>query len=221
MNWLRAAARRWGISILIACAILGFAFSIIAGAYLLTEQRKQNTRRLDQERRLRMANEERRRFVDAQIRFTTYVLCRSSGRTPKECNRIANGTILPPNLTLDQIEARFARIAEIQVQRIFVKGKPGLSGERGSAGARGARGAQGSRGATGIRGSAGRPGAKGERGEKGERGAPGQRGAQGERGVQGIQGIQGIQGPSGAGGSCVWVIIRIPSSGEYTVCTKG
>jgi hypothetical protein len=199
--------RRWWIPLLLACAILAFGFSLAFGIVLLNRQRQENTQRLVRERAARMDAEEHRRANDAQLRFTTYVLCRSGGRTPKECNRISKGTILPPNLTLDQIEAHLGKIAEIQVQRIFVKGQPGLSGERG---------------ATGVRGAPGSPGARGSNGRPGE---SGERGSQGQRGATGARGPPGPPGPSGPPGSCpagsAWKLVGIPSVGEAWICKVG
>lgn len=213
MKLLRNGYRKWGMAILIVCAVLGFAATIIFGIYLLNKQREQNTQLFAQERRARMAAEERRRHVDTQIRLNAYVLCRSGGRTPKECRRISQGTILPPNLTLEDIEAHFAKIAEIQVQRIFVKGEPGLTG---ATGPRGAPGLRGGRGATGKRG------ASGQRGPQGQRGANGSNGSNGARGPVGPPGPTGPMGPAGScpAGSA-WKLVSIPSVGQVYVCKVG
>jgi hypothetical protein len=218
--------KRWAIPIILACAILGFALSVVFGIYLLNKQRQANTKRLNQERAARMDAEQRRRRVDAQVRFTAYVLCRSGGRTPKECRRIASGVILPPNLTLDQIEARFAKIAELSVQRIFVKGRPGLSGATGPRGPPGPRGLS-IRGPRGFRGAGGPGGPRGLRGPQGIQGPMGQRGPggtgpPGPRGATGPPGPPGVQGPPGscpAGSS--WKLVGIPSVGQAWVCIAG
>jgi hypothetical protein len=200
--------RAWLPSLFTAAAILGFFFVLFAGGYLLNEQRKANSRQLATERRARVEATRQRKHIDAQIHFTAYVLCRSEGRTPKQCQRIANGIILPPSLTLDEIRARFGKIAEIRVQRILVRGKtvagaPGRDGRPGSRGSQGARGAKGERGSPGKRGNRGSPGASGQRGPPGPQGPPG---------VQGPPGTPGVQ--------CNWVVIHIPSAGTFTVCTQ-
>jgi Collagen triple helix repeat (20 copies) len=196
--------RAWLPSVFTAFAILGFLATLLFGAYLLNEQRKTNARRLTTERTARIEAGKQRRLIDAQLRFSAYVLCRSEGRTPKQCEQVAHGIILPPSLTLDAIEAKLGKIAEIRVKRIFVQGRPGQS-IRGPPGIQGQRGSKGARGSTGASGAKGPPGI-------------GQRGPQGPSGARGPQGPQGNPGPPGT--QCKWVVIRIPSSGEFTVCTQ-
>jgi hypothetical protein len=115
---------------------------------------------------------------------------------------------LPPKLTVSEIEAKFGKIAEIRVQRIFIKGQPGRS-VQGPPGASGRRGAQGARGAAGASGRQGGNGQRGAQGPPGSRGPPGQQGPPGDPGPPGTPGAQ-----------CNWIVIRIPSSGEFTVCTQ-
>jgi Collagen triple helix repeat (20 copies) len=196
--------RAWLPSVFTACAILGFLATLLFGAYLLNEQRKTNARRIVAEQAARIEAGQQRRLVDAQIRFSAYVLCRSEGRTPKQCRQVARGIILPPALTLDEIEAKLGKIAEIRVQRIFVKGQPGQSirGPQGKQGSKGVRGAVGAEGARGIQGPPG----------SGQRGPPGTRGPQGPQGNPGPPGVPGTQ--------CKWVVIRIPAAGEFTICTQ-
>jgi Collagen triple helix repeat (20 copies) len=200
--------RAWLPSLFTAAAILGFLASLLFGAYLLNEQRKTNARRLTTERAARIEAGKQRRLVDAQIRFSAYVLCRSEGRTPKQCAQVAHGIILPPSLTLDEIEAKLGKIAEIRVQRIFVKGQPGQS----------IRGPRGPRGPAGPATSSTTSGPQGRKGDAGERGA---RGADGQRGPPGAQGPKGDPGPPGIPCTqCKWVVIRIPAAGEFTICTQ-
>lgn len=167
-----------------------------------------------------METEQARRRNDAQIRYQAYILCRSTNRTPKQCKRIALGVVLPVNLSVDELEAELAKIAELRVKEIFVAGEAGVQGKQGPPGRTGARGASGARGSPGERGPPGSA-ARGPRGPQGAAGAPGARGAPGERGPQGPPGAQGPQGPPGAGGACVWKTISIPSVGQLTVCTQG
>jgi hypothetical protein len=203
--------RAWLPSLFTAAAILGFLATLLFGAYLLNEQRKTNSRRLEAEQSARLEAGLARKRADAQIRFAAYLLCRSNGRTPKACLRLARGSSLPPNLTLDEITAHFGKIAEIRVERFYVKGKAG-QGIPGPKGLRGRKGAQGSRGAQGARGSQGATGVRGSQGPQGQ---------SGQRGAQGPPGPPGPAGPPGApGAQCNWVVIHIPSAGTFTVCTQ-
>lgn len=167
-----------------------------------------------------VAAEKTRKRNDAQMRFQAYVLCRSESRSPRQCGRIAAGVVLPHRLTVDQLEAQFARIAELQVHKIFVNGHLGLKGPQGPPGRTGAKGDVGERGPAGAQGVSGRSGARGPAGSPGKRGPPGV-GIVGPRGPVGPAGAQGPPGEPGAGGACVWTVIRIPSVGTFTVCTQG
>jgi Collagen triple helix repeat (20 copies) len=203
---MRERLSQWWPAVFVACAIIGFTTTVIGGVYLVNERRKENTERLNREAAMRRAAIVRQRKANAQIRFVAYVLCRSGGRSPKQCDRIAAGVILSPNLTLDEIEARLGKIAELRVSHIFVKGQSGLVGRTGP------RGLQGIPGATGSRGAAGGIGARGSNGSRGARGPPG---------PQGSAGPAGPQGPPGAPGTiCVFKLIRIPASGEYWICIR-
>jgi hypothetical protein len=222
MNWLRAAARRWGISVLIACAILGFAGSLIAGAYLLSEQRKQNSRQLEQESQRRADQARELALAQAQSRVIFRALCFSVYRKRQRCRRVEKGIILDPKLSVDEINAKLAHLGPTTITRLFI-GKPGARGEvglgirgpAGSPGARGARGATGSRGVPGAQGQRGAQGAQGPRGERGERG-PGGTGPPGPRGATGATGPPGPPGGNNCPGH--WVLSSIPAVGEAWIC---
>ncbi len=173
------------------------------------------TNNLAEENRTQLERAEKiRRRNDAQIRFQAYILCRSTNRTPGQCARIAAGAVLPSEIDVRRLEAEFAKIAELRVKKIFVAGGRGIKGQQGPPGA------QGPAGARGVPGPQGPPGAaqKGAKGNTGNRGRPGVPGPQGPAGARGPQ---GPPGPAGAGGVCVWVTVRIPGEGTYTVCTQG
>jgi hypothetical protein len=163
---------------------------------------------------------------DIQIRFVTYVLCRSEGRTMKECQKISDGIVLPPALTVDEIEARLAKITKARITQLTVgqpgkalligvpgKGIVGEPGEPGAPGRQGPQGPRGSHGANGKNGAAGRPGPRGLRGLEGPpgpqgmpgkfagKGEPGERGAKGPEGPKGPPGEQGAKGDPGSPGA--------------------
>src|SRR6266542_4048582 len=126
---------------------------------------------------------------DLQQRLAIFTVCRSDGRSVKECRKIANGIILPA-LTKGQL----TKIVKIlgKPGKPGQPGKPGLLGPHGIKGLIGKLGPQGRSGRTGARGAVGARGARGTPGSPGERGAAG---AAGNRGAQGAQGLAGAQGP--------------------------
>lgn len=234
IDGLVVSAKKWWLPVIFACAILGFFLSIFAWIWLANERREDNQQAIRRERAVNLKVQETNRLRDAQIRLTTYVLCRSSGRTRRQCIRISRGVILKPNFSLNHLEAEIAKLGEAQVTQLFV-GPPGaqssvgpggkIGGPRGPRGPRGFTGPQGATGATGPRGPpSGIVGPQGPQGERGPAGANGQNGARGPAGPTGPQGATGPQGPPGPPGpgvTCVWVTIRIPSVGTFTVCTQG
>src|SRR6266498_3759616 len=134
---------------------------------------------------------ENERHRDLELRLAIYTICRSDGRSAKECREIANGIILPA-LTRGQL-----------TKIIKVLGKPGKPGEPGKPGLLGPHGIQGLIGKDGLQGRRGSPGARGATGVRGTPGSPGERGAAGpagERGTQGAQGSAGARGPGGPAG---------------------
>src|SRR6266542_3584174 len=175
---------------------------------------------------------------DLQQRLAIFTVCRSDGRSVKECRKIANGIILPA-LTRGQL----TKIVKIlgkpgkpgqpgQPGLLGPHGIQGLIGKIGPQGRRGRSGAQGARGARGARGTPGLSGERGAAGAAGGRGAQGAQGAQGPAGARGPGGPAGPQGPPGAAGPpgppgppgsgvvCIWKLIHIPSQGDFTICTK-
>lgn len=180
------------------------------------------------------------RLRDLQDRYDTYLLCRSVSFTREQCRSISEqNSLLDPKLNLDELEAKFASIAEIRAQQIFIQGHKGIVGKPGDPGQPGRKGAQGTPGAQGPAGAQGPPGPAAERGPKGPpgpKGAPGvvgPTGRQGPPGPQGPQGPQGTQGPSGPPGPPGPAVvcpngvalsvhtISIPSAGTFSVLTCG
>lgn len=210
--------RRWLLPASLLLGILTLGVVISLAIWYSSDQRKREKR--DRER------------ATAQAYVSNYTLCRSAGRTRKQCRAIAKGTILAPTISTALIEAKLAELGEARVTRLFV----GPPGKRGQVGAKGAKGPAGPGGAIGPQGAPGTPGPRGPRGAKGQgsqgpRGSQGQRGPQGAQGTQGARGAAGPQGQSGArgpqgpqgpigslpacGGSWQAVTVRIPGSGEF------
>ena len=173
---------------------------------------------------------------DIEMRLAWFRLCRSDGRSVKDCRKVANGIILPP-LTKTQSK-EIAKIlgkpgkagalgpAGVRglVGRAGLRGQAGIRGQRGPAGAvgavgpRGQRGHQGQRGVAGVAGGRGPAGARGPAGVKGAKGERGPRGFPGSRGSAGAQGAQGPRGPQGPAGSVASICpnahvleVRIPT----------
>jgi hypothetical protein len=184
---------------------------ISTGAALVISTIVSNDQRLDdkveQEARLRERDEQTRRANDRQMVRNIFVLCRSSGRTPKQCEAIVRGTILKPILTFGEIKAELAELERATVTQLFV-GPRGRRGQVGAGGTIGPQGIQGPRGFTGSQGSQGIQGPRGPRGQRGLMGTPGARGMPGARGQAGPPGQPGQPGPPGpagppgGGGSC-------------------
>src|SRR6266498_2775694 len=126
---------------------------------------------------------------DLQQRLAIFTVCRSDGRSVRECRKIANGIILPA-LTRGQL----TRIVKIL-------GKPGKPGQPGKPGLLGPHGIKGLIGKLGPQGKSGRTGTRGAVGARGARGTPGSPGARGTAGAVGGRGAQGAQGPAGPAGA--------------------
>jgi hypothetical protein len=178
----------WRLPIIFACAITGFVLSLIFGIWMLDRQRDQNRAAIEREKVLRAREQAARKRGDLQVRYTAYVLCRSGGRTRKQCRKISEGVILPPRLTLEMIDAQFAKFGEATVAKLFISkgrvGKTGIQGPGGKIGNTGARGLRGAQGPTGPRGPSGiGSGSKGKKGDKGDRGQPGAPGPPGPAGT--------------------------------------
>src|SRR6266496_5836 len=122
---------------------------------------------------------------DLELRLAIFTICRSDGRTEKECRQIASGVILPA----------LTRAQEAQIVKIL--GQPGTAG---ALGPQGIRGLIGKAGVRGQRGNDGERGPAGSPGSRGERGPPGARGPMGPAGPPGPHGVPGIQGPPGPAG---------------------
>lgn len=189
---------KWAPAVFVVISVMGFMTAVGGGLYLAKRDR-------DRETAARMREVEARKRNDIQIRFVTYVLCRSEGRTIRECSKIAEGVVLPANLSLHALEVEIAKLKQARITKLTVGGKPvvvskgllGPRGEKGDTGPRGRTGATGARGPTGARGA---PGMDGERGATGPRGAQGPTGPPGAQGEPGAAGAQGPAGPQGTPG---------------------
>ncbi len=214
---IRRVRRRDIRRVKIAYCIL--AAGLAVAMFFVGELIAANSDRIRAEKRARVAADIERHRVDAQIRFQAYILCRSTNRSPAQCGRIASGIVLPTRLNVRELEAQFARIAELQVQRIFVKGKPGIrqAGPQGTTGRPGAQGKAGSSGPPGARGPRGAAGAQGSRGVAGPAGARGPQGPAGPAGPQGQPGTPGWQPPC----AIKVITIRVPGQGEYPFLVCG
>lgn len=203
------------MAVFTGCAILGFGVTVAGAFYLVDQQRQQNRDLIAAQKRQNL-----------QTRASLEILCRSTGRTHRQCEAISKGTLLPANLTLERLQTEFGRIVDARVNKLFV-GPPGQSkqvgpggkiGPAGPAGPRGPAGKQGPRGATGLPGHQGR---EGPQGPPGPRGAPGPPGARGAPGPPGPQGPQGPPGPAGKDGTvCAGlrvVTVTIPSQGTFKI----
>ncbi len=191
--------RRWLLPTIAALSVLTCGAVVVVALFVAHDQREQTRRRV-------AANEQ----LVIQVETSNYVLCRSSGRTVKQCRLIAHGVLLEPpdSAKLRQLEARVARIGEARVQRLFVHGRQikgatgssGVQGEVGPAGRLGPAGPSGPPGPPGPRGPAGAVGPPGAHGTPGTQGTPGARGAAGPAGPAGARGPVGPAGPPGAAG---------------------
>ena len=192
--------RDWLLPVAIGVGVLFFIAVLGAALYLARQQREQQSANQKRDKQLLVRQ-------NLQTRYITYVLCLSQGRDVKECRKIANGVVLPPNLDLAHVKTETATIGKARIIKLTV-GPPGhevtiTAPQRGAAGSAGQAGARGATGATGARGSPGPEGSPGLQGEKGEAGAQGPRGPEGplgQRGPSGPQGERGAQGPQGAQG---------------------
>ena len=199
---IRDRLRLLTLSVIVVYAILvlGLIAGIVGGYIWVTDQAQIRTHHLNQklkaERSARMKEQRRIRALAAQAMYQTYILCRSQGRTKRQCRKIAHGIILSPRFTLKQLDTHILRTAELTVTRIFnpPKGQAGATGPRGAPGLsiRGPTGPTGPRGPQGPRGPAGING--GKQGPRGPQGPPGAQGAKGDRGAQGPAGPQGPPG---------------------------
>lgn len=159
-----------------------------------------------------------------ELNVSVFALCRSQGRTARQCKHISSGAVLAP-LSAKQ-QADITRIVEHSPQAVTrivhqiqstgkqgaagpagprgfrgLVGPPGAAGRPGAAGSRGVPGAQGTRGAAGAKGAQGAQGSRGAQGARGQQGATGATGQQGKQGAAGPRGVQGERGPRGATGA--------------------
>lgn len=182
------------VFILMAAAIAAsflFTGSLIADNNDLA---KQNRALIASERQQRMASQRETNRAILQSRFSAYILCRSSGRTRRQCRKISQGIILKPTVSLRMVEASIAKLGEATITKLIV-GREGTRGPVGPA-IRGPRGPAGAAGDPGARGSAGPRGRTGPRGPRGLTGPAGSAGPAGPRGPQGAPGPPGTVWPS-------------------------
>jgi hypothetical protein len=205
----RWMARGWLLPVLIALGAITLTFVIVASIFFVARDREK-TRTIAKLAHTELHNEiAARKRLRNQVLYLSYVLCRSQGRSKKDCRIISHGAVLPSNLTIETLEAQIARLGEARIIRLFVgpngtriTGKSGAPGLRGPPGPQGKQGPPGPKGERGPQGPAnGPPGPKGEKGDKGAQGERGPQGAQGSRGPQGEQGPQGERGAPGAAGA--------------------
>jgi hypothetical protein len=212
---------KWKLPLLVSTTIITFTLILGAGLWLAHLQRQQ-------EERQRKARDEQQAVQTRQLQIAAYAICRTEGHTRNQCKRIAQGAILQPNTTVHELDAQTIRAVEAQVTRLLV-GPPGkrqrVQVKEGSGialpGLQGIPGPKGPPGPQGPPGIQGPPGVGiGRQGSPGKNGKNGKPGARGPQGAQGPQGPKGDPGSPGAGGACVWVVIRIPGAGTFTVCTQ-
>lgn len=215
---------------LVKWAYLLLALGIGAALLAVGQLWHQNSLRISENKaRLNEAETDREK-AQQQAQFQAYVLCRSTGRTKKQCRAIATGIILkrlPTTLSVDELETALAKIGEARVTKLFVgpQGKQGQVGPggaigpvgpRGPAGPRGAQGARGSPGVGGPRGAAGSRGPRGARGTRGAPGTPGPPGARGPAGPAGRPGPPGSTAPCPDGSAPQWLTKDFPRTGTIT-----
>ena len=216
MSWrgqLHNGQRTWLPAIFTGAAVLGFVATMLFGAYLLNERRKDNAQNIARVARIRMVEDERQRAFDLKLQVAVYGICRTEGHTRRQCIAIARGAILPSATMVPRLNTRTLRAVEAQITRLLV-GPPGKQGRVGI-GTLGARGLTGARGATGPRGFMGLRGFTGSRGADG---APGQRGATGATGPAGPQGAQGPPGGALCPAGSSFKQVRIPAVGAVWLC---
>src|SRR6266511_2037799 len=138
--------RKWLLPTFVVVAVFRFVATVGFGLFLSAQARAK-----EQASRRRETAALKRN--DVQLRYASYILCRSEGRTQEECRKIAEGIRLPPNLTLQELEARLAKISSARITKLVI-GPPGKTVTIGApkAGAAGRRGPRGARGAAGFRG---------------------------------------------------------------------
>lgn len=218
--------RRPAVAIGISTAALAVSFGI--SLWFIHHQRVQTAERIVTERKARVAALREQQRLIAQTAYAVYILCRSNGRTVKQCKLIADGTLLKPTLNVVTLEARIAKLGEASVRELFINGRKGVIGKSGSVGKSGSAGAIGPAGKQGPPGPPGPPGPAGKgagpRGAQGPAGARGSQGPPGARGPVGLAGPQGPPGPRGPPGTpgsvCIWRTLDFPRVGSVTVCTQ-
>lgn len=198
--------RRWGAVAFVCAAVLGFGIAVAIAIWFSAREQQQTED---------IAEANKRRIEEAFV--ANFILCRSTGRTIDQCQKISEGILIalqPSPQEINEVRSRLIKTAEAQVQKLFVGGRSitaeGIRGTAGPAGPIGLAGRRGPRGLRGIPGTAARRGAKGERGPQGPRGLPGgpkgdkgetgAQGPRGETGARGQTGPRGIQGPAGPRG---------------------
>lgn len=209
----------------VTLAFVILTIGLAAAVYQISSLVSENKKRIRENRLLVERQLEARERDIAQAKFQTYVLCRSGGRTVKQCDAIANGAVLPGNnIQLKKIEAALAKFGEATVTKLFV-GPPGNRGSVGAGGKIGPAGPAGPKGNRGAKGDNGAPGPVGPAGPRGPSGKTGGKGQTGSRGATGPPGPQGAAGPAGAQGPPGPVVcpglriitIVIPSAGTFKI----
>jgi hypothetical protein len=163
---------------------------------------------------------------DAQLKRAVKTLCIKLGETPKNCEKFANGLLLPRDFNPTAL-THAARVETLVGPR-GLRGLPGLGKIIFKAGLNGSKG---SRGLRGERGPAGLQGPRGFTGRLGPGGPAGPRGPIGPQGAQGAQGARGASGPPGPPGGLVCpagylakaILVRLDPQGGVLIwtCVKG
>lgn len=202
----KIARNPWLLSAAVIISTLALAGVIIFAVYQVGKNRDQTKHDVASNAKRLAENSKLLEHEIDQVRYSAYIFCRSEGRTPHACKKIARLVILPRELNVPTLKTALAKIGEAQIDKLFV-GKPGSRGRVGTKGIPGIPGVKGPRGNRGERGASGSQGANGQRGVAGARGAAGPQGAQGQAGPAGPP---GPQGPAGAAFNCAAVGGRGP-----------
>jgi Collagen triple helix repeat (20 copies) len=185
MDRLRGPRKRGWLVFVVVVALAGAVAGVLGGS-ILHNRHKAASAQASADEAKRALNAER--HFALELRLTTFTLCRSDGRSVKDCRKIAAGVILPV-------------LTHTQERKILkILGAPGPAGALGPKGVQGLIGKAGARGHDGKDGAQGAQGPKGNTGSVGPAGPRGANGATGPRGSAGPQGAQGPPGPPGAVG---------------------
>lgn len=195
----KIARHPWLLSAAVILSTFAFVGGLIFATYQVGQNRDRDRERIAENARRITENSNSLAHEIAQVRYSAYIFCRSEGRSPRACKKIARLVVLPRELDVQTLRTALAKIGEAQIGKLFV-GTPGKRGRVGPTGNNGIKGIHGVKGIPGIPGVQGPRGKKGDRGATGATGATGPRGARGRRGLRGLLGLPGPAGPQGPAG---------------------